>query len=345
MSESGHRPVGVGRPTFPGGDRAVDVSAVVPCLNEAEALPELYRRLSAALRGVVGDRHEIVLVNDGSSDSTWLRIRELAEDDPHVVGVDLSRNYGHQLALSAGLSVCRGARVLILDADLQDPPELLSEMMARMDAGADVVYGRRTARRGESWFKRRSAEAFYRVLSRLTDVPIPKDTGDFRLMSRRVVDTVNAMPEQHRFLRGMVSWIGFQQVPLEYERAERHAGKTKFRVARMLRFAVDAITSFSIAPLRVSTYLGLFLGFVAIVLLVGTLLAWFVADVVPGWTSLMVVVLLLGAAQLVMFGLMGEYLGRLYMQSKSRPLYLIREVAARDDAAGRKDGRATTRVA
>jgi dolichol-phosphate mannosyltransferase len=218
-------------------------------------------------------------------------------------------------------------------------------MMAHLDGGADVVYGRRTARRGESWFKRRSAEAFYRVLSRLTDVPIPKDTGDFRLMSRRVVDAVNAMPEQHRFLRGMVSWVGFRQVPIDYERAERHAGKTKFRFARMLGFAVDAITSFSIAPLRLSTYLGLLLGVVAIALLLGTVVAWFVADVVPGWTSLMVVVLLLGAAQLIMFGMMGEYLGRLYIQSKSRPLYLIREVTARDDVTGRKDGRATTRVA
>jgi dolichol-phosphate mannosyltransferase len=243
-----------------------------------------------------------------------------------VVAVNLSRNHGHQLALTAGLSVCRGERVLVIDADLQDPPELLSDMMVLMDEGADVVYGQRVTRAGESWFKRTTAAVFYRLLSNITDVPIPVDTGDFRLISRRALDVLNAMPEPHRFVRGMVSWIGFKQVPLKYERAKRFAGETKYPLHKMVRFAVDAITGFSIQPLRVSIYAAALMGFAALVLLVFVLFSYAFLNTVRGWTSVICVVLFMGSAQMMILGIMGEYLGRLYMQGKQRPLFIISEV-------------------
>src|SRR5690242_12197275 len=207
-----------GRNGRSGDAAAPHLSIVAPCYNEAEGLAELHRRITAIAERQVGGDYELVLVNDGSRDATWAKIVELAARDPHVVGATLSRNHGHQLALSAGLTLCRGARVLIIDADLQDPPELLPQMMALMDQGADVVYGQRISRDGETWFKRTTAGLFYRLLARLVDVPIPVDSGDFRLMSRRALDVLNAMPEQHRFIRGMVSWIGMRQVPLLYRR-------------------------------------------------------------------------------------------------------------------------------
>jgi dolichol-phosphate mannosyltransferase len=237
--------------------RAVALSVVAPCFNEQSCLREFHRRTSGACRRVAGDDYEIVLVDDGSRDGTWQIIQSLSETDSHVVGVHLMRNHGHQLAATAGLCAARGQRVMLIDADLQDPPELLAGMMQRMDQGADVVYGRRTARDGESWFKKASAAGFYRLLSRLANVPIPQDTGDFRLMRRRVVDALLAMPERERFLRGMVSWIGGNQVPFDYARDARHAGRTKYSLGKMLRFGTDAVTSFSIAPLRFAVWLGL----------------------------------------------------------------------------------------
>src|SRR5262245_17268461 len=200
------------------------LSVVVPCYNEESVVPEFYRRVTNVCRKTVGDDYELVLINDGSQDSTWPILQNLAKKDPRVVSVDLSRNHGHQLALSAGLSLTRGARILVLDCDLQDPPELLPEMMRAMDKGADVVFGQRTEREGEGWFKKITAKAFYRVLLRLTDVPIPPDTGDFRLMSRQVVDALLEMSEYHRFIRGMVGWIGFRQVRIDYRRGPRFAG-------------------------------------------------------------------------------------------------------------------------
>ena len=237
--------------------RQLTLSIVVPCFNECETLLELHRRVTEVCRSYVGPNYELVLVNDGSTDGTWSLLADLAARDAHIVAVNLSRNHGHQLALSAGLHLCRGERVFILDCDLQDPPELLGAMMARMDAGCDVVYGQRTRREGETAFKKASAHLFYRILGRLADVEIPPDTGDFRLMSRRAVDQLNAMPEQHRFIRGMVSWMGLRQEALPYQRAARFAGETKYPLAKMLRFAVDAITGFSIRPLRLATWLGL----------------------------------------------------------------------------------------
>jgi glycosyltransferase involved in cell wall biosynthesis len=303
------------------------LSVVVPCYNEEKGLIELYTRLSAACGDAVGDDFEIILVDDGSTDGTWPLIQRLAERDAHLTGVALSRNHGHQLALTAGLSTCRGERVLIIDADLQDPPELLTPMMALMDDDADVVYGMRVFRAGETWHKRAAASLFYRLLSTITDLPIPSDTGDFRLMSRRALSVLQSMPEQHRFIRGMVSWIGFRQVPLRYSRAERFAGDTKYPVHKMIRLALDAITGFSTQPLRISLYAGGFLGLMSIVLLLYTFVSWLYFDAVQGWTSLMAVVLLLGCAQMLFLGILGEYLGRLYMQSKQRPLFVIAEIA------------------
>ena len=218
------------------------LSVVVPCYDEAAVIRELHRRVTTVCRSLVGDSYELVLVNDGSRDKTWEILQMLAHCDDLVFAVDLSRNHGHQLALSAGLSLARGDRILVIDADLQDPPELLPHMMQLMDDGADVVYGQRVERDGETWFKKVSARTFYRLLLRMTDVPIPQDTGDFRLMSRRVVDALLAMPEYQRFIRGMVAWIGFRQVPLQYHRDKRFAGETKYSFGKMLTFALDAIT-------------------------------------------------------------------------------------------------------
>jgi glycosyltransferase involved in cell wall biosynthesis len=307
----------------------VAVSVVSPCFNEEKGVAALHRRLAAACREAAGANFEIILVDDGSRDATWREITALAERHDHLVGVHLARNHGHQLAVTAGLSLSRGERVLIIDADLQDPPELLGPMMRKMDEGADVVYGRRVSRAKESWFKRVSAALFYRLLRRLTEVEIPLDTGDFRLVTRRVVDALQAMPERHRFIRGMVSWVGFVQVPLDYHRAERFAGETKYPLSKMLRFALDAITSFSIAPLRVASHVGMVTAGLAVLLLGYSIIRYFAGAAVTGWTSLIATVLLLGSIQLFVLGIMGEYLGRLLMESKRRPLFLIDAVAMR----------------
>jgi dolichol-phosphate mannosyltransferase len=305
---------------------------VAPCYNEADGLAELHRRITAIAERQVGGDYELVLVNDGSRDATWAKIVELAARDPHVVGATLSRNHGHQLALSAGLTLCRGARVLIIDADLQDPPELLPQMMALMDQGADVVYGQRISRDGETWFKRTTAGLFYRLLARLVDVPIPVDSGDFRLMSRRALDVLNAMPEQHRFIRGMVSWIGMRQVPLLYRREERFTGKTNYPLAKMIRLAIDAITGFSTRPLKVASYMGMMFGLLGLLGMGYTAYGWLANLALPGWTSVMSIVLILGSAQLFVLGVFGEYLGRLYVESKRRPLFVIDHVVGRSDA-------------
>ncbi len=314
------------------------LSIVAPCLNEAAVLPAFHRRAAAAARDAVGEAFEIVLINDGSRDGTWQVMQDLTAVDPHVIGVNLSRNHGHQLALTAGLSLCRGRRVLIIDADLQDPPELLAQMMARMDAGADVVFGQRRARAGETAFKTGTAALFYRVLRRLVDVEIPADTGDFRLISRRALDVLNAMPEQFRFIRGMVSWIGLRQEALLYDRARRAAGETKYPLWKMLRFAIDAITSFSIVPLRLAAALGILLGLGSGSLMTYALGSWLSGHTVSGWTSLMMVVLTVGSAQLMVLGVFGEYLGRLYMEAKRRPLFVIDSVVGGLDAIDSADG-------
>ena len=298
------------------------LSVVVPCYNEAAILPELHRRVSAVCRATVGD-YELVLVNDGSTDATWSTLMSLSANDPNVVCVNLSRNHGHQLALTAGLTVCRGERILILDADLQDPPELLPTMIAAIDNGADIAYGQREQRDGETIFKKATAYLFYRLLNLLADQHIPEDTGDFRLITRRVLRVFSSMPESQRFIRGMMTWVGFKQVGIRYRRAPRLAGETKFTLRRMTNFALDAITSFSVKPLRLALYAAVCLGTVSAGLFVVSLWAYMAHDTVRGWMSLTSMILFFFAAQFLFLGLIGEYLGRLYMESKRRPLFII----------------------
>ena len=306
------------------------LSIVAPCYNEEGSLEELYRRAAAAAQTVAGSSFEIVLVNDGSSDRSWEIMQDLAARDERVVGINLSRNHGHQLALTAGLDLSAGERILIIDADLQDPPELLPAMFAEMERqGADVVYGLRRARAGETAFKRSTAKLFYRGLSQLAEIDIPRDTGDFRLMSRRALDALLSLPEQARFIRGMVAWVGFRQVPLVYDRAERHAGKTKYSLNKMVRFALDAVTGFSTAPLRFASHFGLWLVLGSFLLLGYIAWGWLSGNVAAGWTSLMLVVVALGAVQMFVLGMIGEYLGRLYIEAKRRPLYIVSEIAGR----------------
>jgi dolichol-phosphate mannosyltransferase len=312
------------------------LSIVVPCYNEEACLPALHERLGAAARGTFGDDYEILLVNDGSKDGSWPVMSAMAEDDPHLVAVNLSRNHGHQLALTAGLDLARGDVVLIIDADLQDPPELLEDMVETMEReGADVVYGVRKSRAGETAFKRATAHGFYRLLANATDVDIPLDAGDFRLISRRTLDILLAMPEQARFIRGMVAWIGFKQVPILYNRDERFAGESKYPLSKMLRFALDALTGFSSAPLKLASHAGLALSAGSVLIVLYILYAWIAGRNIQGWTSLMLVVVVLGAVQMFVLALMGEYIGRLYNESKRRPLYIVQEIAGASGREGR----------
>ncbi|MBV9529380.1 glycosyltransferase family 2 protein [Sphingomonas sp.] len=308
------------------------LSIVIPCFNEELCLELLHRRVAAAARTSVGEDYEILFVNDGSSDKSWPIMQRIAAADGHVVAVNLSRNHGHQLALTAGLDICRGDRILIIDADLQDPPELLAPMLETMDREqADVVYGVRKSRAGETAFKRATAHGFYRLLSRATEVDIPLDAGDFRLMSRRALDALLALPEQARFIRGMVAWIGFRQVPFPYDREERFAGDTKYPFRKMLRFAIDALTGFSSAPLKLASHVGLALSIGSVILILYIAYAWLAGQSIQGWTSLMLVVVVIGAVQMFVLALMGEYIGRLYNEAKGRPLYIVQEIAGRSE--------------
>jgi polyisoprenyl-phosphate glycosyltransferase len=308
-----------------GGGRGPAVSVVVPCYNEEEVVGELHDRLTRVCREL-GLPYEIIVVNDGSRDRTWPLLNELAARDDHLILVNLSRNHGHQLALTAGLCSARGGRTLILDADLQDPPELLPEMMKAMDSGADVVYGVRRRREGESRLKLATAALFYRLIERLTDVPIPRDAGDFRLISRRALDVLLAMPERHRFVRGMVSWIGFRHVPLLYDRQPRFAGETKYPLGKMIRFALDAVTAFSTKPLALASWAGIAMGLFSCALLAYSMVSWLRGEAVVGWTSLMATMTLMGSVQLVVLGVLGEYVGRMYEQVKGRPLFIVERV-------------------
>lgn len=302
------------------------LSVIVPCHNEQECLVESMRRLLPMCQQVAADDYEIIFIDDGSQDATWPIICSFVEGNPNVVGLKLSRNFGHQLAIAAGLSWTRGERILVLDADLQDPPELLPEMMRLMDQGADVVYGQRLSRSGESLFKTRTAKAFYRLLNWFSEIPIPNDAGDFRLISKRVKDALETMPERQRYVRGMIAWLGFRQVALPYHRDPRYAGASHYPLAKMLALAWDALTSFSVKPLKLAAFLaGLF--FLLSLLLTGyALYSWFFLHTVQGWTSLALIVSLLGAGQFLVLGIIGEYLGRLYLEAKKRPLFVVDEI-------------------
>ncbi len=299
------------------------LSVVVPLFNEAQVLPQLHRRLFDALRLLKGTA-EVIYVDDGSTDATPAVLHALRVSQPAVGVIRLSRNFGKELALSAGLRACTGEAVIVLDADLQDPPELIPQMLAAFRGGYDVVNMRRRSRAGESWLKKATAHLFYRLLNRLSDVPIPADVGDFRLLSRRAVEAINAMPERNRYMKGLFAWVGYRQTTLDYDRAPRAAGVARQHYGRLLGLAVEGITSFSVAPLRLALVMGFAAGATALAMTVyyavKTLLF---GEPVSGFPTLVVAILTLGGLNLMGLGVLGEYLGRLFMETKHRPLYLV----------------------
>jgi glycosyltransferase involved in cell wall biosynthesis len=300
-------------------------SIIAPIYNESQSLPELYRRIKEVMDSV-DDAWELVMVDDGSTDGSTDIIRQLAADDPCVRPVIFARNFGHQLAVTAGLDYSRGQAIVIIDADLQDPPEVISEMIAKWREGYEVVYAVRGEREGESWFKLATASIFYRLIYRITDVKIPLDTGDFRLLDRKVVDVLNQMRERHRFLRGMSVWVGFKQTGVEYRRAARFAGQTKYPFKKMFKFASDAITSFSYLPLQLATYIGFIAAGLSILAIPVVIVLRIVgSQSFLGQASTLLAVLFLGGVQLISLGILGEYIGRLYDEAKGRPLYIVRE--------------------
>ena len=301
-----------------------ELSVVVPAFNEEDNVVPIFERLVASLSEIV-DGLEVLFIDDGSNDSTWKRVTDLARADSRVRGIRFARNFGHQAALTAGVDAARGRAVVIIDGDMQDPPEVIPEMVEKWREGFEVVYGQRQEREGETWFKLVTAAAFYRILRGITNVEIPVDTGDFRLMGPRAVAAFRALPERNRFIRGLVSWIGFPQTAVSYRRQARQQGETKFPVRKMLRFALDGITSFSFFPLRIATWTGFavslfaFLYIVVVIVLKAVGVSWL------GYTSLMASILFLGGVQLLMIGIMGEYLARIFDEVKRRPLYLVGE--------------------
>jgi polyisoprenyl-phosphate glycosyltransferase len=301
------------------------ISIIAPIFNEFHNIPELYRRINEVMDSVE-ETWELILIDDGSTDDSTDLLRQLAEKDSRVKTVIFARNFGHQIAVTAGLDYSSGQAVVIIDADLQDPPELILEMLAKWREGFEVVYAVRSEREGEGWFKLFTASLFYRLIYRITDVDIPLDTGDFRLMDRKVVDVMNSMREKHRFLRGMAAWVGFKQIGLPYRRAARYSGKTKYPFRKMFRLALNAITGFSYFPLQLATYLGFFsagISLIAIPIVIIERLAGQQAFI--GQATTLIAVLFLGGVQLISLGILGEYIGRLYDEAKGRPLYIVRE--------------------
>ena len=300
-------------------------SVIIPVYNEEENVYALYERLTGVMEKLSPD-FELLFINDGSRDKTFPLVKALSVNDNRVKYINLSRNFGHQIAVSAGLDACQGERVVIIDADLQDPPELIAEMDQKMNDGFQVVYARRRKRQGESVSKLLTARLFYRLLANIASIDIPLDTGDFRIMDRKVVDVLKAMPEQNKFLRGQISWIGFRQTFVEYDRSERHGGKTGYTYAKMFRFALDGITSFSDAPLRLASWMGFVVSGFAFLALIYALWGKFILhQSVPGWASIIVSVLFLGGIQLLSLGFIGEYLSRISANVKQRPLYIVDE--------------------
>jgi dolichol-phosphate mannosyltransferase len=307
-------------------DRRPLLSIVIPCYNEEEVIHETMSRMNQFRLGLNNLDLELIFIDDGSQDRTRELIKSYATPEFPLKLIGFSRNFGHQIAVTAGIDAAKGDAVVLIDADLQDPPEIIHQMIGKWREGFDVVYGTRTDRPGESPFKLATARGFYRLLNRLSDVSIPLDTGDFRLMSRAVVDTLRAMPERDRFVRGLVSWVGFRQIAIPYKRAERFAGLSKYPLRKMLRFATDGILSFSIKPLQLSVSLGMACAAMAIFFIFYALfLRLFTDRWVEGWTALMIAVLFIGGVQLICIGILGEYVGRIYNESKERPLYVAQE--------------------
>jgi dolichol-phosphate mannosyltransferase len=308
------------------------LSIVIPCYNEEEVIGETVKRITAFCSQLRDLNVELIFVDDGSRDRTRELLKGYAAVDSRIKLVCFARNFGHQIAVTAGIDAANGDAVVLIDADLQDPPEVVHEMVAKWREGYDVVYGTRTERPGESAFKLATARSFYRLLNKLSEVPIPLDTGDFRLMSRNVVDTLRAMPERDRFVRGMVSWVGFKQTALPYRRAERFAGESKYPLRKMLRFATDGILSFSTKPLQVSVAMGMLCAMVSLLgILYALYLRIFTSLWVEGWTALMIAVLFIGGVQLISVGILGEYVGRIYNEIKKRPLYVVEEYTGFED--------------
>ncbi|NOY97593.1 MAG: glycosyltransferase family 2 protein [Chloroflexi bacterium] len=306
-------------------DKTVTFSVVAPIYNEIDNIPEFYRRVRDVMDST-GEPWELVLVDDGSTDGSTERIRELAADDKRVRPVIFARNFGHQIAVTAGLDYSRGQAMVIIDADLQDPPETILDLVAKWREGYEVVYAVRAEREGETWFKKSTATLFYRMIYRITDVKIPLDTGDFRLLDRKVVDVMNNMRERHRFLRGMSAWVGFRQIGVEYRRAARFAGETKYPFRKMLKLALNAVTGFSYFPLQVATFFGFASAGIAIVAIpVVIVLRVAGSQQFAGQATTLIAVLFLGGVQLISLGILGEYVGRLYDEAKGRPLYVVRE--------------------
>lgn len=300
-------------------------SIIAPIFNELDNLPELYRRVKEAMDSL-GNPWELILIDDGSTDGSTDVIRDLAHEDHRVRKVVFARNFGHQLAVTAGLDYSRGKAVVIIDSDLQDPPEVIPQLIEKWHDGYEIVYAIRAEREGESWFKLATASVFYRIIYRITDLDIPLDTGDFRLLDRKVVNVMTQMKERHRFLRGMSVWVGFRQTGVEYKRAARHAGETKYPLKKMVKFASDAITGYSFFPLQLATYLGFVsagLSILAIPVVIITRLAGDQAFL--GQATTLIAVLFLGGIQLISLGVLGEYIGRIYDEAKGRPLYIVRE--------------------
>lgn len=303
------------------------ISVVVPMYYEEEVVEECYNRVSNILKNIDDYKYEIIFINDGSKDKTFEILKRIAKEDKNVKIISFSRNFGHQCAVTAGLKYVTGDAIVIIDADLQDPPELIPEMLTLWEEGNEVIYGKRKTRKGESKFKLFTAKMFYKTLNALSDVDIPKDTGDFRLVDRKVVDVINALPEHNKFLRGLFSWVGFEQKTFEYERKERFAGKTKYPLKKMLKLASDGIMSFSTKPLKIVGALGILTIILSFILLIYSLLSFIFKwnNLTAGWTSLMVTITFFSGSILISLWMIGEYIARIYDESKSRPQYIIKD--------------------
>lgn len=315
------------------GECEVQISIIVPLFNEEEVISESYKRIKEVIERA-GKEYEIIFVNDGSRDRTEELADEICRADRHVKLLSFSRNFGHQPAITAGMDHSKGRAVIVIDADLQDPPEVMLEMIKKWEEGYDVVYGKRIKRKGETFFKKVTAKIFYRLLSSMTDVKIPVDTGDFRLIDRKVCDCLKGLHERNRYVRGLISWLGFKQTGVEFVREERFAGETKYPLKKMLKFSADAITSFSYKPLKIATFIGFAVSALSFAYLIVILYEkLFTSLTVPGWTSIIVTSLLMNGLVLIMLGIIGEYIGRIYDESKGRPLYVISKKEGFNDDA------------
>jgi len=301
------------------------LSIIIPIYNEEGNIPVLYERMTKVMTDL-GESYELVFINDGSKDNSLALVMELAQKDEQVKYLDFSRNFGHQIAVTAGIDAAKGDALVIIDADLQDPPELIQEMFGKYKEGFEVVYAKRRKRKGETIFKKFTAKMFYRTLSRITTLDIPLDTGDFRLIDRKVADVLKKMPEQNKYIRGQIAWIGFKQTYVEYDRESRHTGETGYTLKKMIQFALDGITGFSNLPLRLATIAGFTVSGIAFLMMIYALISRFVwKDFEPGWTSLILSVLFIGGIQLITIGIIGEYINRISTNVRNRPLYVVRE--------------------